>query len=133
LVCFFIGKELGFRGWAATNQEAKEYVDRGYPVDFAKGEACVGGDWTNPKFRGNRLQTYGNFKKREYLRKSGVKAVRCLVAVDNIATQKIHAQDKVSAIVSSVKITGMHFKLVKPIVYRDFFLRPVRGIPGRLQ
>ncbi len=87
----FVGKELASRELVATNIEAKATID-GYPyeVDFAHGEACAAGVWTNPKFRQKGLHTYVFYKAYDYLRSQGIRIVRSIVAVDNIGAQKAH-------------------------------------------
>ncbi len=87
----FVGKELASRELVATNAEAKAMID-GYPykVDFAHGEACAAGVWTNPKFRHKGLHIYVFYQAYDYLRRHGIKIVRSIVAADNIAAQKAH-------------------------------------------
>jgi ribosomal protein S18 acetylase RimI-like enzyme len=87
----FIGKELASRELVATNAGAKAVIDKyPYAVDFDHGEACASGVWTNPKFRNLGLHTYVFFKAYDYLRENGVKIVRSIVWVDNLAAQKAH-------------------------------------------
>jgi ribosomal protein S18 acetylase RimI-like enzyme len=89
----FVGRELASREIVATNAAAKTVIDKyPYQVDFDHGEACASGVWTNPKFRGLGLHTYVFYRAYDYLREHGVKIVRSIVWVDNLAAQKAHAR-----------------------------------------
>lgn len=90
--CFFVGGELAHIGWVAMSEEAKNTFDPlPYQVDFANKEACRG-SWTNPKYRGTGLMTYGYFKSLQFLRERGIVAARSAVATSNIASQRVHAK-----------------------------------------
>jgi hypothetical protein len=87
--CFFVGQELANIGWVALTQEAKDALDEPpYRVDFSNYEACTGGVWTNPKYRRMGIQTYGFFKRLEFLRAKGIQKKRYVIAKDNVAPQK---------------------------------------------
>ncbi|HEX7475087.1 MAG TPA: hypothetical protein VF318_03905 [Dehalococcoidales bacterium] len=89
----FVGKELASRELVATNAEAKTAIDKyPYTVDFEHREACASGVWTNPKFRNQGLHLYVFYKAYDYLFEYGIKIVRSIVWVDNIAAQKAHAR-----------------------------------------
>jgi len=91
--CFFIDGKLAHIGWVAMNEEAKNCFDSlPYRVDFADKQACTGGTWTNPKYRGRGLMAYGYYKRFEFLREQGVKTSRNGVEAGNIASQKAHAK-----------------------------------------
>ena len=91
--CFFIDGELAHLGRVAMNEEAKNCFDSlPYRVDFAHKQACTGGTWTHPKYRGRGLMVYGYFKRFEFLREQGMKSSRNGVEADNIASRKAHAR-----------------------------------------
>ena len=72
--CFFIDGKLAHIGQVAMNVEAKSSFDSlPYRVDFAHKQACTGGTWTNPIYRGKGLMVYGYFKRFEFLREKGIK------------------------------------------------------------
>jgi RimJ/RimL family protein N-acetyltransferase len=91
--CIFSGRELVHIGWVATTNEAKDTFDLlPYRVDFSSHEACTGGTWTSPKYRGQGLMKYIYFKRFQYLRENGIKISRNAVDVGNVASQKVHAK-----------------------------------------
>ena len=91
--CIFVGGELAHIGWVALTEEAKNTFDPiPYRVNFADKEACTGGTWTNPEYRGTGLMVYGYFKRFQFLRKRGITKSRNIVGIGNIASQKGHAQ-----------------------------------------
>ena len=93
--CTFIGQDLAEIGWVAMSAEAKKHVDSlPYHIDFSNKQVCTGSTWTNPKYRGLGLMTYGYFKRFQFLKARGVKSSRNVVAADNIASQKVHAKFK---------------------------------------
>jgi len=88
--CIFVDSEIANIGWVAMNEEAKKSFDTApYYVDFLNSEACTGGTFTIPKYRGKGLMTYGYCKRLEYLRDQGITVSRNAVSVDNIASQKV--------------------------------------------
>ena len=91
--CVFVGRELAHIGWVAFTKEAKDTFDPlPYRVNFSDNQACTGGTWTEPKFRGQGLMTYIYFKRFEFLRQMGIKTTRNAVETDNISSQKVHAK-----------------------------------------
>lgn len=91
--CFFIDGELAHLGWVGMDETAKNCFDLlPYRVDFAAKQACTGGTWTNPKYRGRGLMVYGYFKRFEFLREQGIETSRNGVEMGNIASQKAHAK-----------------------------------------
>jgi hypothetical protein len=107
--CFFINGQLAHLGHVAMNEAAKNCFDSlPYRVDFAAKQACTGGTWTNPKYRGRGLMVYGYFKRFEYLREQGIKTSRNGVEVGNIASNKGHARfgPKILARARRIKIFG---------------------------
>jgi hypothetical protein len=116
----FVKGELATRELVATNARAKAAIDKyPYRVDFANREACASGVWTNPKFRQMGLHTYVFFKAYDYLRESGIKVVRSIVWVDNVAAQKAHerfAPDiRKYARGNYLKVMGLHFSWETPL------------------
>jgi len=91
--CIFTEGELAHIGWVALNEMAKKSLDpHPYNVDFAHGQACTGGTFTPPKYRGKGLMTYGYFKRFEFLRENGFATSRNVVSTRNVASQKAHAK-----------------------------------------
>jgi signal peptidase I len=91
--CVFVGRELAHIGWVAMSYKAKNTCDSlPYRVGFSSGEACTGGSWTWPKYRGKGLMKYIYFKRFQYLLEKGIKTSRNAVEVTNIASQKVHAR-----------------------------------------
>jgi len=122
--CFFINGDLAHIGWVAMNEEAKNSFDSlPYRVDFAAKQACTGGTWTHPQYRGKGLMVYGYFKRFEFLREQGIKSSRNGVGVGNIASQKTHARfgPKVYAKARYLKIFG----------WKSWKETPITEIPDR--
>ena len=120
--CFFIDGELAHLGRVAMNEAAKNCFDSlPYQVDFADKQACTGGTWTNPKYRGRGLMVYGYFKRFEFLREQGMKSSRNAVAVGNIASQKAHARFG-----PRIYGRGRHIKLFG---WRYWKETPITGVP----
>jgi hypothetical protein len=91
--CFFIDGELAHVGFVALTEEAKNTFDTvPYLVDFSHKEACTGGTFTPPKFRGKGLMKYGYFKRFQYLYEHGIRVSRNAVTVNNIVSQRVHAK-----------------------------------------
>lgn len=91
--CLYVDGEFAHAGWTAETPEAKALVDCvPFRVDFAHGEACTGGTWTRPKFRGLGLMVYSYYLRLEHLRQRGYRRSRNAVEVDNVASQKAHAR-----------------------------------------
>jgi RimJ/RimL family protein N-acetyltransferase len=91
--CIFVGQELAHIGWIAPTQEAKESLhEPPYKVDYSNGEVCTGSTWTNPKYRGKGLMTYGYFKRFQFLKERGISASRAAVDKGNIASQRMIAK-----------------------------------------
>jgi hypothetical protein len=91
--CVFKDKELIHTGWIVMTHQAKARIEPfPYYVDFKNNEACTGGTWTKPTYRGKGLMRYGYFKRFEYLNRKGVSVSRNIVAVNNISSQRAHAK-----------------------------------------
>lgn len=91
--CILMGKDLASIGWVAMGEKAKNACDSlPYHINFSDKQACTGGTWTNPKYRGLGLMTYGYFKRFQFLKEKGLKSSRNAVVTDNIASQKVHAK-----------------------------------------
>jgi len=85
--CIYSGRELAHISWLALNEKAQIAIDTmPYKVDFAAGEACVGGTYTDVRFRGRGLMVYGNYLKFKYLKSIGAIVLRHAVKSDNIAS-----------------------------------------------
>lgn len=91
--CVFVNGDIAHIGWVGLSSEAKNSFDPvPYHVDFSSGEACTGGTYTVPKYRGMGLMAYVYCKRFEYLRERGITVSRNAVTVDNAASQKVHAK-----------------------------------------
>ncbi len=83
--CLFVGQELASIAWHATNRDAQRSLgEPPYPVDYEKDEICSGGLWSNPKYRRKGLRRYSRLRRLEFLRDSGVKARRGVIAKQNV-------------------------------------------------
>ena len=91
--CVYAGRELAHVGWLAVDARGKRAVD-GMPfeVAFESGQACTGGTYTIPKYRGKGLMPYGYYERFEYLRSRGFTTSRNSVEVSNVSSQKAHAK-----------------------------------------
>ena len=91
--CIFAKGELAHIGWVGMTEEAKKSMGQlPYKVDFAHGEACTGGMWTYPQYRGMGLATYGYFRRCQFLREQGKTVSRNAVATNNVAAQRLFAK-----------------------------------------
>ncbi|MFC1902486.1 GNAT family N-acetyltransferase [Chloroflexota bacterium] len=91
--CVFVERELAHIGWVALNEEAKNIFDPlPFRVDFSNREACIGGAWTDPKYRGRDLMSYIFLERFQFLRERGILILRCSVNKQNIASHRLHAK-----------------------------------------
>ncbi|MBM3156826.1 MAG: hypothetical protein FJ004_06025 [Chloroflexi bacterium] len=91
--CILADGEFAHIGWVALNEKAKRALDdRPYKIDFSNKQACTGGTYTVPEYRGKGLMTYGYFKRFQFLREQGFKTSRNVVSTDNISSRKSHAK-----------------------------------------
>ena len=89
-LCVFIGRELAYIGWIAMNEEAQRSIsDIPLQVDFSNSEAFSGGVWTNPKYRGRGLGTYGLFKRIQFLVEKGMLKSKGVVTASNATSQRV--------------------------------------------
>ena len=73
------GKELASMGWACMNEESKA-VFRGYPYnDDLDKQACIVGDWTNPKYQDGGYLDYVKYRRQMLLEEKGFKVERSIV------------------------------------------------------
>jgi hypothetical protein len=71
--------ELASIGWAYVTEESKATL-RGYPYnDDLDRQACVVGDWTNPKFRDSGISGYVKHKRQQLLKEKGFTFERSIV------------------------------------------------------
>lgn len=92
-VCLYSDREFASISWLAITQAARDCADSlPYRVDFSHGKACTGGTFTVPKFRGNNLMTYSNYKKFRYLKELGKTSVLNAIRTDNVASQKVYSK-----------------------------------------
>ena len=91
--CVYCGSELAHVGWVALDAAGKRRIDRlPYHVAFDAHQACTGGTYTIPKYRGAGLMPYGYYERFEYLRARGFTSSRNAVSVSNLASQKAHSR-----------------------------------------
>ncbi len=91
--CVYNGFELAHVGWVALDEAGKRCVDRlPFHVAWDSHQACTGGTYTMPQYRGARLMSYGYHERFEYLRTRGYTSSRNAVNVSNVASQKAHAR-----------------------------------------
>jgi hypothetical protein len=104
--CIYSGNELAHITWLGLNEKAQRAIDTmPYKIDFEHGEACVGGTYTDPRFRGKGLMVYGNYLKFKYLKSTGVAFLKHAIKEDNAAS--INGYAKFSP---SVVARGRYFK-----------------------
>ena len=91
--CVYVGTELAHVGWLAVDERGRKAVDRmPFTVAFDAGQACTGGTYTSPKYRGKGLMPYGYFERFEYLKERGFTTSRNSVEVSNVPSHKAHAR-----------------------------------------
>lgn len=91
--CVYVDRRLAHVGWLAVDERGKHAVDRmPFQVAFDAGQACTGGTYTRPEYRGQGLMPYGYYERFEYLRARGFTSSRNSVEVNNIASQKAHSR-----------------------------------------
>jgi len=108
-------------GWLAMNQKAKNAIDPlPYKVDF-RSQACTSGALTASEYRNMGLMAYGYWLRLNYLRKHGVKYSRNSIAIDNIASNKVHDrfEPRIYARASLLSILGIHFWKEVPLTDRE--------------
>ncbi len=89
----FVKGKFAHISWVAFSEEAKRTFDLvPYKVDFSNGQACTGGTYTVPAFRGKGLMFYGYFRRFQFLREVGVEKTRNAVLTGNTASLKVHAK-----------------------------------------
>ena len=89
--CVFIGPELGHIAYVAMNETSKTNLEPPYKVDYSKSEACTGGAFTLPGYRGIGLFNYNYYQMLKFLKEKGITTVRNVVAVNNAASNKVIA------------------------------------------
>ena len=79
-----VDRELASVGWACMTEESKATL-KGYPYnDDLDKQACIVGDWTNPKFRDNGIFSYVKHKRQQLLKEKGFTFERS-VAEESVA------------------------------------------------
>ena len=85
--CIFVEQELACICWVAMTQRAKDALaEPPYRVDFSNNEACHGGWWTNPKYRGMGLGPFCSVKSLQFLMDGGKVLCRGSVSRHNVAS-----------------------------------------------
>jgi hypothetical protein len=76
----FVDWELAAMGWACITEECKLTL-REYPYDDdLDNQACIVGDWTNPKFRESVIFSYVKHKRQQLLKEKGFTFERSIAA-----------------------------------------------------
>ncbi|HEY49759.1 MAG TPA: hypothetical protein G4O13_06915 [Dehalococcoidia bacterium] len=117
--CGFVGEEFAHIGWIAFSEKARKTFDTvPYKVDFSNGQACTGGSYTVPAFRGKGLMAYVYFRRFQFLREMGIKTTRNSVLTSNTASLKVHAKfgPKLLARGRRLKLMGRQSWKETPIV-----------------
>jgi len=81
MVAFIISVdgELASMGWACITKESKATF-KGYPYnDDLDRQACIVGDWTNPKFLDSGISSYVKYKRQQLLKEKGITFERSIV------------------------------------------------------
>jgi hypothetical protein len=79
LFLLLFNKELASMGWACMTEESKATF-RGYPYnEDLDSQACIVGDWTNPKFQDSGISGYLKYKRRQLLKKKRFDFERSIV------------------------------------------------------
>ncbi len=87
--CAFVHRQPAHIGWVALSADAKGCCDGlPYRVDFEHGEACWGGAYTWPPFRGRGLYAYVCGVRLKYMREHGFASCRDAVEVRNVSSLK---------------------------------------------
>ena len=116
--CIFIGQEFAHYTCGGMTQQAKDVLEAlPYRVDFSNNEVCSGRYWTNPKYRGMGLGTYGAFKMHQFMGERGKVVSRGSVAKDNIASHRAAANvnTKICAEARYLKILWWKWWKEKPL------------------
>jgi len=116
--CILVEKKLASVTWVALNKEAKELIDVvPYKVNFDKGEACAGGTFTDPAYRGKGLMPYTNLIIFSYLADKQIVKLKASVNFKNMASLKSTSKLKprVHYKGSYVKILWWHSWKEEPI------------------
>ncbi len=93
--CIFIGYEFANIGWVALSEEAKKsFWQFPVQVDFSNKQAYMWGAITPTKHRGKGLNTYGVFKRLQFLHETGILSARGVIAKSMIASHRVHAKFK---------------------------------------
>ncbi len=91
--CVYSHKALVHVGWLAIDARGKSAVDRmPFSVAFDAGQACTGGTYTRPEYRGKGLMPYGYYERFEYLRAKGFTSSRNSVEINNTASHRAHSR-----------------------------------------
>jgi hypothetical protein len=120
--CVFVGGKFAHIGWAALDEEGKNcFEPLPYRVDFANSQACTGGTWTEPEFRGLGLMAYGYFERFRFLREKGCTTSRNVVAVGNTISHRVHAKfgPRVCAKARQIKVLWWEWWKEVPVVESD--------------
>jgi hypothetical protein len=90
MVVFFalVDRELAFMGWACITEESKVTLS-GYPYnDDLDRQACIVGDWTNPKFQDNGVSSYVKCKRQQLLKEKGFAFERSIAEMSIVKAQE---------------------------------------------
>jgi len=85
--CALVQRQMAHIAWVALSAGARGCCDAlPYHVDFAGGEACWGGSYTWPRFRGLGIYTHVCGLRLRYMHEHGFNRCRDAVRVNNAAS-----------------------------------------------
>lgn len=87
--CIFDKRDLVYVNWITTTEKAKYEIDIvPFKVDFNNGEVCLGGSFTEPKYRNLGLHSYVLSIIPNILAQKGVKITKYSIQRGNVASLK---------------------------------------------
>jgi hypothetical protein len=123
LFVIFVAGDLASWNWVGLTNQAKDSFNLyPYRVDFRNGEACIGGVWTDPKYRGGGVLGFSSDVIEEYLRQQGVTILRSITEVRSEAFKRLSKRlgssygYYISAEARYIRILGLQFWKETPLV-----------------
>ncbi|MFC2008820.1 GNAT family N-acetyltransferase [Chloroflexota bacterium] len=106
-LCAYRGERLAHIGWVARDFRTKwRFDDVPYPVDFERGESCLGSVFTLPEYRGRGLASHSIRLRLEYLH-----SVDCLTTLAAVQTDNTASLRALSRVGLFSRRTLLHVKL----------------------
>jgi len=115
-----VDRELASMGWACMTEESKVTL-RGYPYDAdLDREACIVGDWTNPKFRDSDVSSYVKYKRQQLLKDKGFTFERSIAEETAVADPRsIKAQERLESTYKRRTYTNISFPGILGVEFRN--------------